>query len=85
MSLRSAEDIEHLLLLRLSAIRRRQTALPDATRPFNEFGVDSIEAAGIAVDLESELGISIDPAELMEQPTPRKLARHLAARLAERT
>ena len=70
--------IERLLLERLARLRRRDARTLDATTPFNEFVVDSIEAAGIAVELESEFGLGLDPVDLVDHPTPRALARHLA-------
>lgn len=77
------DGIERLLLDRLARIRKPHAGRLEATTPFNECGVDSIEAAGIAVDLEAELGLVIDPVDLLAYPTPRDLARYLAGRRKE--
>lgn len=75
---RDATTIERFVLERLSQLRKRPLAELDPERPFNELGVDSLDAVSLTGELEERLGVTIDPAELFDHPTPRALARFLA-------
>lgn len=77
-----AAAIERLLIGRLAALRKRDPSTIDPSRPFNELGVDSLDAVTLVGDLEESLGVAIDPAELFDYPTPRDLARMLETRSA---
>lgn len=77
---RDPAAIEALILGHLGRMRARDPAGIDPQRPFNELGIDSLDAITLTGDLEVELGLSIDPAVILEHPTPRAFAIHLAAR-----
>jgi len=53
---------------------------PDS--PFNELGVDSLDAVSLAGIIEERFAITIDPVEFFDYPTPSALARMIAARCA---
>lgn len=72
--------VEGLILRHLGRIRQRDPASLDPQRPFNELGIDSLDAITLTGELEQELGISIDPAVILEHPTPHAFAIHLATR-----
>lgn len=50
-----------------------------ADRPFADLGVDSILIASIVVRLEAVTGTAVEPSAVLEHPTVRRLARHLAS------
>ena len=50
-----------------------------ADRPFADLGVDSILIASIVVRLEAVTGTAVEPSAVLEYPTVRRLARHLAS------
>lgn len=49
----------------------------DAEVPFADFGLSSLAAMGIAVDLEDWLGRQLPATLVWEHPTIARLARHL--------
>ncbi|GEM_PF-2228885 len=55
----------------------------DPETPLEEYGVDSIAAMDILKRLEDQLSITVDPSSMMEYPTMRALARHLAGSLPQ--
>lgn len=79
---REPAAIERFIILRLAELRKRDPATIDPQRPFNELGIDSLDAVTLTGELEDRLGGAIDPAELFDHPTPRDLAAFLAERAA---
>lgn len=75
-----AAQVQALILRHLGRMRGRDPATLDPQRPFNELGIDSLDAITLTGDLEHDLGMSIDPAEILEHPTPLAFATHLATR-----
>lgn len=75
---RDPAAIEALILGHLARMRGRQPGAIDPLRPFNELGVDSLDAITLTGDLERDLGLAIDPAGILDHPTPRAFAIHLA-------
>lgn len=75
---RDAAYLERFILERLAALRKKPLEELDPSRPFNELGVDSLDAVSLTGELEERLGLTIDPAELFDHPTPRALAQFLA-------
>lgn len=71
-----------LLVARIAILRKRDPASVDPSRPFNELGIDSLDAVTLVGDIEDRFAIAIDPAELFDHPTPCDLARMIAARSA---
>jgi acyl carrier protein len=53
----------------------------DPQRPISSYGLDSISAVILSVQLEEELGIELDTAVLWNRPTLESLAEHLAESL----
>jgi acyl carrier protein len=49
------------------------------SKPFQEYGMDSISGLRFSMFLEKKLKFPVSPQWLMEHPTPRALADHLAA------
>jgi acyl carrier protein len=54
----------------------------DADRPIAQYGLDSINAVTLSVDLEEELGITLETALLWDYPTLGSLATYLTEKLA---
>lgn len=73
-------EITELLVQRIAALRKRDASTIDPSSPFNELGIDSLDAVTLTGELEGHLGLTIDPAELFDHPTPRDLAAFLAER-----
>lgn len=71
--------IQGLILSHLGRLRSRDPASIDPHRPFNELGIDSLDAITLTGDLERDLGCIIDPAVILEHPTPHAFAVHLAS------
>jgi acyl carrier protein len=53
----------------------------DSRQPISSYGLDSISAVTLSVQLEEELGIELDTAVLWERPTLESLAEHLSESL----
>jgi acyl carrier protein len=73
-------QITELLVQRIAVLRKRAASEIDPSSPFNELGIDSLDAVTLTGELEGHLGLTIDPAELFDHPTPRDLAAFLAER-----
>ena len=50
----------------------------DPQQPISSYGLDSISAVTLSVQLEEELGVELETAVLQEHPTLEGLAEHLA-------
>ena len=53
----------------------------DPTQPIASYGLDSISAVTLSVQLEDELSVELDTAVLWDRPTLESLAEHLAEKL----
>lgn len=53
----------------------------DSRRPISSYGLDSISAVTLSVQLEEELGIELDTALLWDRPTLEGLSDHLTESL----
>lgn len=53
----------------------------DPQRPISSYGLDSISAVTLSVQLEDELRVELDTAVLWDRPTLASLAEHLAEKL----
>jgi acyl carrier protein len=49
----------------------------ESGRPMSSYGLDSIDAVTLTVQLEEELGIELETALLFKRPTLQSLAEHL--------
>ena len=53
----------------------------ESGRPISSYGLDSISAVTLTVQLEEELGVELETALLWKRPTLQSLAEHLTERL----
>lgn len=53
----------------------------DSRQPISSYGLDSISAVTLSVQLEDELGIELDTAVLWDRPTLESLTEHLTESL----
>ena len=53
----------------------------DSRKPISSYGLDSISAVTLSVELEEELDIELDTAVLWDRPTLTSLAEHLTESL----
>jgi acyl carrier protein len=53
----------------------------DSRQPISSYGLDSISAVTLSVQLEEELGIELDTAVLWDRPTLESLTEHLTESL----
>lgn len=53
----------------------------DSRQPISSYGLDSISAVTLSVQLEEELGVELDTAVLWERPTLESLTDHLTETL----
>lgn len=74
----TAAEVEAWLTERIAARLHLPLAQVRATTPFIEFGMGSMDAVGIAADLEHWLGRSLSPTVVYNYPTISSLARWLA-------
>lgn len=51
-------------------------------RPIASYGLDSISAVTLSVQLEEELGVELDTAVLWDRPTLESLAEHLVEKMS---
>ena len=60
----------------------RRVRLPahalDLDRPFSEYGIDSVDALELVLEIEEALGVALDPTVLWNYPTLNQLLRHVA-------
>jgi phthiocerol/phenolphthiocerol synthesis type-I polyketide synthase C len=73
----TGEEIQAWLIARTSALMSVDALLLYPGEPFARYGIDSVQAVGLAGDLEHWLGRRLSPTLLFEYPTIEKLARHL--------
>lgn len=78
-----ADDIEQWLLgwLTAHAGLTPEEITPD--RPLAEFGLDSLAAVDLAIEVEEKVGLNLSPIIVWNYPTPRHLARYLAEQIVE--
>jgi acyl carrier protein len=53
----------------------------ESGRPVSSYGLDSISAVTLTVQLEEELGVELETALMWKRPTLQSLAEHLTERL----
>jgi thioester reductase-like protein/acyl carrier protein len=74
-----ASDLERWLVAQLASRRPNDDGGgPDPTTPFADLGLDSVEAAGIAADMESAFGQRVAVQSFYDHGNARQLARFLA-------
>ena len=75
-----ADAVVRVLAECIAALRQRDPDSVDVSRPFNELGVDSLDAMTLLGEVEERFGVVLDAAEIYEHPTPAALARAIALR-----
>jgi acyl carrier protein len=75
----SAAEIERWLLERLQARLGASAEEVDRHMPFSYYGLTSIDAVGLAGELQDWLGTPVSPTLTWEYPTVNAVARYLAA------
>ncbi len=78
MSGKASAEIVGWLVARLAATLNLDASAVDLHRPFASFGLGSLQAVGLAGDLEEWLGRPLAPTLIYDHPTIETLARHLA-------
>lgn len=76
-----AEGIEQWLLTWLMVRGGVAAHELDASKAFNDFGLDSLSAIEMSGEIEDWLGVRLTPLTAFEHPTPRALAHFLANEL----
>jgi acyl transferase domain-containing protein/NAD(P)-dependent dehydrogenase (short-subunit alcohol dehydrogenase family)/acyl carrier protein len=76
----SPEALEAWLKAQIAQATGLTAAQIDSTRPFREFGLESVDAVGISGDLEASLSRPLEPTLLYEHPTIEALVDHLVGR-----
>lgn len=75
---RSAEEIQNWFQSYVAEALQRPAENIELTVPFETLGLDSVTAVGMSGDLETWLGLSIDPMVIYDYPTIESLAEFLA-------
>jgi acyl carrier protein len=74
----TAREVETWLTRRIAARLRLEPSRVEATTPFIEFGMSSLDAVEIATELSRWLGRTLSPTAIYNYPTVAALARWLA-------
>ncbi len=74
----TAAEIQDWLVCYLAELMENKPDEIDVTIPFDRYGLDSSAAIGMIGDLESWIGIELDPTLPYDYPSIETLARHLA-------
>jgi len=75
---RQPEEIQEWLVNYLARILETPPAEIDVDASFDQFALDSVNAIGMTGDLETWLGVQIDPMVAYDYPTIRSLSQYLA-------
>ncbi|WP_406694053.1 amino acid adenylation domain-containing protein [Singulisphaera sp. Ch08] len=73
-----ASDVEAWLIARLAGTLGIQAGQIDTKTPFSGYGLSSLQAVGLAGELQDWLGQPLSPTLVYEYPTIKELAGHLA-------
>lgn len=76
--IKTAEDIQVLLIRELSSQVGVEPEELDITEPFESYGLNSAQALVVAGKVENYLGIKLSPVLLMYYPTIESLSQRLA-------
>ena len=74
----TSDEIQHWLRAELAKRLRIAPEAVDVKRPFEEYGIDSLEAVVLTSELETMLGRRVDPTALWDHRTIADLAAFLA-------
>jgi acyl carrier protein len=76
--LQTEQALREWLMEHLSKALKTERGRLDADAPFARYGLNSLDAVTLVMDLENELGLDLPPTLLWDQPTINKCAAHLA-------
>lgn len=75
-------DLQEWLCRHLAAQLRLPPDAIDPAERMSAYGLDSLRAVAVLIDVEARVGFSIEPEALWEYPTVATFARFLAERMA---
>ncbi len=78
----SRDDITEWLIDRVASHSGLPRADVSAELPLANYGLDSVQAVSLSVDIEDEFGLTLPPTLTWDYPTIEKLANHLAETLS---
>jgi acyl carrier protein len=67
------------LIDRIAGYLAASPAAIETDKPFGDYGLDSAFALNLCIDLETELGIRVEPTVAWDYPTIDDIAGHLTA------
>jgi acyl carrier protein len=76
------DDLQEWLCAYLAAELRPPTGSIDPDTPLSAYGLDSIKAVSMLVDIEDHVGFEIDPNALWEFPTVASFAELLIGQMS---
>jgi acyl carrier protein len=74
--------LQEWLCRHLAAQLRLPYEAIDPAERMSAYGLDSLRAVAVLIDVEAHVGFPIDPGDLWEYPTAATFARFLAERMA---
>jgi acyl carrier protein len=75
-------DLQEWLCRHLAALLRVPDGTVDPTEPMSAYGLDSLRAVAVLMDVEEHVGFPIDSDVLWDHPTVEQFALFLAERMA---
>ena len=81
--LHTQEAVREWLVDHLSKTVKTARERLDADAPFARYGLNSLDAVTLVMDLEDQLGVELPPTLLWDYPTINKCAAHLAGLQSE--
>ena len=80
----AAAEIQRFLIAELARRIEVEPEAIDPRQPFERYGLDSLNALRLAVELESRIGRKLPTTALWDYPSIESLANYLAAELGVR-
>jgi acyl carrier protein len=74
----AADELERFLIAELARRIEIDPQFIDARQPFERYGLDSLNAVRLAVELEQRIGCKLPSTLLWDYPSIESLARYLA-------
>jgi acyl carrier protein len=77
----SSNDIQKWLVEQLSSLLRVPKKELDLDAPLKRYGLDSMDAVTLVMDVEQQLGMELPPSFFWEYPTVRECVSYLSTTL----
>ena len=77
----AAQEMQRFLIAELARRMEVDPKLIDPRQPFERYGLDSLNAVRLAVELEERLGCKLPTTTLWDYPSIESLAQYLAGEL----